>query len=56
MEKDGNSDELTNDDRLGINKLQNSAADFTIDTVRGRELSDNKDSEKTRIERTVLFC
>ena len=33
----------TSDDRLAINKLQNSAADFTIDTVRGRELSDSKD-------------
>lgn len=41
------------DDRLDINKLQNSAADFTIDTVRGRELSDNKDSAKTRKNNTL---
>jgi hypothetical protein len=41
------------DDRLGINKPQDSAADFTIDTVRGRELSDNKDSAKTRKNNTL---
>jgi hypothetical protein len=41
------------DDRLGINKPQNSAADFTIDTVRGRELSDNRDSAKTRKNNTL---
>ncbi len=38
----------TGDDRLAINKPQNSAADFTIDTVRGRELSDNKESGETK--------
>ena len=38
----------TGDDRLGINKPQDSAVDFKIDTVRGRELSGNEDSAKTR--------
>jgi hypothetical protein len=41
------------DDLLAINKLQNSAADFTTDTVRGREFSDNKDSAKTRKNNTL---
>jgi hypothetical protein len=36
------------DDRLAINKLQNSAADFTIDTVRGRELSKESGETKKR--------
>jgi hypothetical protein len=42
------------DDRLAINKPQNSAAGFTIDTVRGRELSSNGvTAKKTRKDSTL---
>jgi hypothetical protein len=47
--EDGKGRELRradNDDRLGINKPQVLAADFTIDTLRGRELSGGKSAKK----------